>query len=157
MKILFVCLGNICRSPTAEIVFRDLLAREAPQLAVSADSAGTGGYQIGAPADRRTREAAIRRGYDLSPKRARCIEAGDFRDFDLLLAVDRSTRSILLQRAPEAQQRVRLLLEYAPELGIEDVPDPYYGGPNGFEQVLDLIEAAVRGLIVALKPPTGAG
>ena len=143
MKILFVCLGNICRSPTAEIVFRDLAAREAPELVLTADSAGTGGYHIGAAPDPRTQEAARRRGYDLSSRRARSVEPQDFAAFDLLLAVDRSTRSILRARAPEhAHPRIRLLLEFAPELGVEDVPDPYYGGAEGFEQVLDMVEEA---------------
>jgi len=152
MKILFVCLGNICRSPTAEIVFRDLAAREAPELVLTADSAGTGGYHIGAAPDPRTQEAARRRGYDLSSRRARIVEPRDFAVFDLLLAVDRSTRSILRTRAPEhAHPRIRLLLEFAPELGVEDVPDPYYGGSNGFEHVLDLIEAAARGLLSELR------
>lgn len=158
MKILFVCLGNICRPPTAEIVFRDLVAREASELEIEVDSAGTGGYHIGAAPDARTQAAALRRGYDLSGCRARIVEPEDFERFDLLLAVDRSTRAILLRRAPRtAAARVRLLLEFAPELGLEDVPDPYYGGANGFEHVLDLIEAAARGLAADLKTRARAG
>ena len=157
MNILFVCLGNICRSPTAEIVFRDIAAQEAPELRLTVESAGTGGYHIGAPPDPRTQEAARRRGYDLSGCRARIVEPEDFERFDLLLAVDRSTRTALVRRAPPpAASKVRLLLEYVPDLELDDVPDPYYGGPNGFEHVLDLIEAAARGLLRELRSTSRA-
>ena len=158
MKILFVCLGNICRSPTAEVVFRDIAAREAPDLKFQVDSAGTAGYHIGEPPDPRTRAAALRRGYDLSPLRARIVEPGDFEQFDLLLAMDHENLAVLKRRAPAAvQQRVRLFLEFAPEAGVTEVPDPYYGGPNGFEEVLDLVEAAARGLLEHVRTvPRGA-
>jgi protein-tyrosine phosphatase len=156
MKILFVCLGNICRSPTAEAVFRAIAAREAPDLAVQVDSAGTAGYHLGEPPDRRTLEAAARRGYDLSSRRARIVEPRDFEHFDLILAMDRHNLSVLERRAPpHTRERLRLLLEFAPETGVSEVPDPYYGGPNGFEDVLDLIETASRGLCQALRK-TGA-
>ena len=152
MRILFVCLGNICRSPTAEGVLRTLAAREAPELVLDVDSAGTAGYHVGEPPDPRTREAAVRRGYDLAPLRARIIEPADFERFDLILAMDRENLRVLRRRAPSsAQERVRLFLEFAPDAGLEDVPDPYYGGPNGFEEVLDLVEAATRGLIEHLR------
>ena len=148
MRILFVCLGNICRSPTAEGVFTAVAAREAPDLRVEVDSAGTASYHVGQAPDPRTRAAALRRGYDLSPLRARVVEPPDFERFDLILAMDHENLSDLKRRAPRsAQERVRLFLEFAPELGTTDVPDPYYGGPNGFEEVLDLVEAASRGLI----------
>lgn len=148
MKILFVCLGNICRSPTAEAVFREVAAREAPELAIQVDSAGTAAYHIGSAPDPRTREAALRRGYDLSALRARIVELADFEHFDLILAMDRENLADLKRRAPRAAQaRVRLFLEFAPELGAAEVPDPYYGGPSGFEEVLDLVEAAARGLL----------
>ena len=148
MKILFVCLGNICRSPTAEVVFRQVAAREAPDLVIQVDSAGTAGYHIGAPPDPRTREAAARRGYDLSPLRARIVQPEDFERFDLILAMDRENLAALRRRAPQGlHERVRLFLEFAPELATSDVPDPYYGGPNGFEEVLDLVEAAAHGLL----------
>jgi protein-tyrosine phosphatase len=151
MKILFVCLGNICRSPTAEAVLRELAAREAPELRLQIDSAGTAGYHVGDPPDPRTREAALRRGYDLSSLRARVVEASDFERFDLILAMDSQNLSVLQRRAPPAAvERLRLFLEFAPEAGVRDVPDPYYGGPNGFEEVLDLVEAASRGLLVHL-------
>lgn len=152
MKILFVCLGNICRSPTAEGVLRVLAAREAPDLALEIDSAGTAGYHVGEPPDPRTRQAAARRGYDLNALRARIVEPLDFERFDLILAMDRDNLRVLRRRAPAtAHERLQLFLEFAPDSGIEDVPDPYYGGPNGFEEVLDLVEAAARGLIAHLR------
>jgi protein-tyrosine phosphatase len=152
VKVLFVCLGNICRSPTAEGVLRVLAAREAPDLALEIDSAGTAGYHVGEPPDPRTRQAAARRGYDLNALRARIVEPLDFERFDLILAMDRDNLRVLRRRAPEtAHERLQLFLEFAPDSGIEDVPDPYYGGPNGFEEVLDLVEAAARGLIAHLR------
>ena len=152
MRILFVCLGNICRSPTAEGVFRVIAARELPQWALEVDSAGTAAYHVGQPPDRRTREAAARRGYDLSALRARLVEPRDFERFDLILAMDRQNLRALERRAPaSARERLKLFLEFAPESGVSEVPDPYYGGDNGFEQVLDLIEAASQGLCRALR------
>ncbi len=152
MKILFVCLGNICRSPTAEAVFRALAARDAPELTLEVDSAGTAGYHVGEPPDARTREAAGRRGYDLSPLRARVVAPSDFEEFDLILAMDLQNLQVLQRRAPEhVRERVRLFLEFAPEAAVTEVPDPYYGGPNGFEEVLDLVEAASQGLLAHLR------
>ena len=152
MKILFVCLGNICRSPTAEGVFRAVAARDAPDLTIEVDSAGTAGYHIGEPPDARTRQAASRRGYDLSALRARIVEPRDFENFDLILAMDRENLGVLHHRAPaHARERVRLFLEFAPEATVTEVPDPYYGGPNGFEEVLDLVEAATHGLLQHLR------
>jgi len=152
MKILFVCLGNICRSPTAEAVLRALAAREAPELSLEVDSAGTSGYHLGQPPDPRTRQAAARRGYNLNALRARIVEPADFERFELILAMDRENLSVLRRRAPSsAHERLRLLLEFAPQGAPEDVPDPYYGGPNGFEEVLDLVEAATRGLLTHLR------
>ena len=157
MKILFVCLGNICRSPTAEGVFRAIVARDAPELLIEVDSAGTAGYHIGEPPDARTRQAASRRGYDLSQLRARIVEPGDFENFDLILAMDRENLGVLHHRAPaHARERVRLLLEFAPDATVTEVPDPYYGGPNGFEEVLDLVEAASHGLIQHLRKQSRA-
>ena len=152
MRILFVCLGNICRSPTAEVVFRAVAQRDAPDLVLEIDSAGTAGYHVGEPPDQRTRQVAARRGYDMSALRARTVEADDFEHFDLILAMDRENLRTLERRAPaQARERLRLFLEFAPEAGISEVPDPYYGGPNGFEDVLDLIEAASRGLLEHLR------
>lgn len=152
MKILFVCLGNICRSPSAEAVLRAIAAREAPELGIEVDSAGTAGYHIGEPPDARAQEAARRRGYDMTSIRARIIEPRDFERFDLILAMDQSNLSVLRRRAPLAyRERVRLFLEFAPEAGVTEVPDPYYGGETGFEHVLDLVELASRGLINHLR------
>jgi len=148
MKILFVCLGNICRSPTAEVVFREIVAREAPDLQIEIDSAGTAAYHAGAPPDSRTRQAALRRGYDMSALRARVIEPQDFAHFDLILAMDRQNLETLQRRAPaDVRSRIRLFLEFAPDADSAEVPDPYYGGANGFEEVLDLVEAAAHGLL----------
>jgi protein-tyrosine phosphatase len=151
-RILFVCLGNICRSPTAEIVLRELARREAPDLAIEIDSAGTADYHIGEPPDPRTQAAAHRRGYDMSALRAREVEPADFERFDLVLAMDSANLEELRRRAPAAcRDRVRLFMEFAQVLDEREVPDPYYGGPTGFEQVLDLVEAASRGLIEHLR------
>jgi protein-tyrosine phosphatase len=147
-----VCLGNICRSPTAEGVLRDLLAREAPELAVEVDSAGTADYHIGEPPDLRTQRAALGRGIDLGALRARQIAAEDFAHFDLILAMDYANlRDLESVRPHQGPARARLLLEYAPELGRKEVPDPYYGDARGFEEVLDLCEAASRGLLAELQ------
>jgi protein-tyrosine phosphatase len=152
VRILFVCLGNICRSPTAAVVLRTVARREAPELTLEVDSAGTAGYHVGEPPDPRTRAAAARRGYDLAMLRARIVEPRDFERFDLILAMDRENLQVLQRRAPAAMhERLRLFLEFAPEGSPEDVPDPYYGGPNGFEEVLDLVEAATRGLLAHLR------
>jgi protein-tyrosine phosphatase len=157
VKVLFVCLGNICRSPTAEGVVRVLAAREAPELALEVDSAGTAGYHVGEAPDARTRAAARRRGYDLERLRARMLEPADFERFDLLLAMDEDNLKVLRRRAPEqARARLKLFLEFAPEQDVREVPDPYYGGANGFEEVLDLVEAAARGLLAHLRQRTRA-
>jgi protein-tyrosine phosphatase len=148
MKVLFVCMGNICRSPTAEIVFRQIVAREDPGLAIEIESAGTASYHVGSLPDPRTRDAALRRGYNMSALRAREVEPRDFIRFDLILAMDRENLEVLRRRAPvDARRRIRLFMEFAPETDTADVPDPYYGGPNGFEEVLDLVEAASLGLL----------
>jgi len=152
MKILFVCLGNICRSPTAEVVFRTLAASEAGDLAVEADSAGTADYHIGAAPDARSQEAARRRGYDMSALRARMIAAEDFERFDLILAMDaQNLRELQAMRPRKSCASLKLFLEYAPDLGLRDVPDPYYGDAAAFEAVLDLTTAASRGLLAALQ------
>jgi protein-tyrosine phosphatase len=152
VKILFVCLGNICRSPTAEAVMRGILAREAPELVATLDSAGTANYHPGAAPDRRSQAAARSRGYDLSALRARQVRDQDFTSFDLILAMDRSNLQHLLQVAPRgAHGKIQLFMDYAPEQAVREVPDPYYGGPNGFDAVLDLIEAASRGLLRRLR------
>jgi protein-tyrosine phosphatase len=154
MHILFVCLGNICRSPTAEGVLRALAAREAPELRLELDSAGTADYHIGEPPDPRSCAAARRRGYDLSGLRARQITRQDFERFDLILAMDQSNLATLRRMAPVAgRERLHLLLAYAPETGLLEVPDPYYEDAAAFERVVDLSVAAARGLLAALRKP----
>jgi protein-tyrosine phosphatase len=134
------------------VVLRAIAAREARDLEVDTDSAGTAGYHVGAAPDERSQQAARRRGYDMSALRARVVAPEDFERFDLILAMDRENLSVLRRRAPrERHERIRLFLEFAPELGATEVPDPYYGGPNGFEEVLDLVEAAARALLAHLR------
>jgi protein-tyrosine phosphatase len=151
-KILFVCLGNICRSPTAEGVLRHLAAQEAPGLALEIDSAGTADYHIGAPPDPRSQRAALRRGIDISGLRARQVSVDDFARFDLILAMDAANLRDLQAMQPRASRAsLKLFLEYAPELKLRDVPDPYDRDAAAFEEVLDLTTAASRGLLAALQ------
>jgi protein-tyrosine phosphatase len=148
MQILFVCLGNICRSPTVEGVARELARREVPHLGLHFDSAGTADYHVGDPPDARSIRAARPRGYDLSSLRARQLQRGDFHRFDLLLAMDGENLSNMLRIAPAGHaHRARLFLDYAPDAGTTGVPDPYYGDAAGFERVIDLAEQGVRGLL----------
>lgn len=143
-------MGNICRSPTAEGVFRKLVADAGLAERILIESAGTHAYHVNEPADRRAAEAARRRGFDLDGIRARRVSAGDFERFDLLLAMDNDNLRILKEHAPESHHdKLRLFLSYADSSELE-VPDPYYGGAAGFERVLDLIEAAARGLLIEL-------
>ncbi|MBS1269282.1 MAG: Low molecular weight protein-tyrosine-phosphatase YfkJ [Gammaproteobacteria bacterium] len=151
VKVLFVCLGNICRSPTAEGVFRKLLEREELESRVHVDSAGTHAYHVGAPPDQRAREAALRRGIDLSAIRGRQAEPSDILEFDLALAMDRENYENLITIAGGHAHKVRLFMEFSDRFEENEVPDPYYGGPNGFEQVLDMIEDASEGLIRELR------
>jgi protein-tyrosine phosphatase len=155
MRILFVCMGNICRSPTAEGVMRALLRDEGLDGRIELDSAGTGGWHAGDPPDPRATTAARARGIELDGA-ARQVTAADFGSFDLLLAMDRENERELLARAPDAEARakVRLLREFDPAAvaaGDLDVPDPYYGGTHGFDRVLDLVQAACRGLLDELR------
>jgi protein-tyrosine phosphatase len=152
IRVLFVCLGNICRSPTAEGVFRHLLTQAAPELQVEVDSAGTADYHIGEPPDLRSQRAAMRRGIDLGGLRARQVVPADFAHFDFILAMDRANlRELKAMRPKDARARLQLFLEYAPDVGRLEVPDPYYGDAGGFEAVLDLTAAASRGLLAALQ------
>jgi protein-tyrosine phosphatase len=147
-----VCLGNICRSPTAEGVIRHLLTAEARDLAVEVDSAGTGDYHLGEPPDPRSQQAAKRRGIDLSGLSARQVSPRDFDDFDLILAMDRQNlRDLQAMKPAGSRAEVRLFLEYAGVPGISEVPDPYMGDASGFERVLDLVTAASRRLIARLR------
>lgn len=152
MRVLFVCLGNICRSPTVHGVFRAIAQRDAPGLVTEVDSAGTADFHVGEPPDPRTCRVAAHRGYDLTDLRARQVEAQDFERFDLLLAMDRANLHALRQVAPPVRrERVQLFLEYAGHASLSEVPDPYYGGEAGFIQVLDLAEDASRRLVARLR------
>ena len=151
-SVLFVCLGNICRSPTAEGVFRAVAHREGLADRILTASAGVGDWHVGSPPDRRAVQAAHRRGYDLSALRARQIERADFERFGWIFAMDRSVLAELEARRPEDfGGHLGLYLDLAPGLGLREVPDPYYGGPEGFEHVLDLVEAASGALIEKLR------
>jgi len=148
--VLFVCLGNICRSPTAEGVLRAIAAREYPGLMLDVDSAGTADYHVGEPPDRRTVAAARRRGYDLAGLRARQVQPEDFNRFDFVLAMDRANLEALARLRPEdARARLALFLDFAPDSGSE-VPDPYYGSVEDFERVIELCESGARGLLDSL-------
>ena len=151
MRVLFVCMGNICRSPTAEGVFQRLLAQRAPGLEVEVDSAGTHGYHVGHPPDRRAIAAARDRGVSIQALRARQVTPDDFQVFDWVLAMDRGNLEALQQIAPaNARARVRLMMDFAPLAHRREVPDPYYGSAAGFEEVLDLLEEASEGLLQEL-------
>lgn len=151
VRVLFVCMGNYCRSPTAEGVFRAAVLRSAPDFAIEIDSAGTHDYHVGKSPDPRSVASAARRGIDLAPLRARQVADEDFERFDYILAMDRANRAALLERAPShLRGRIRLFMEFAQRPGVPEVPDPYYGGPAGFEQVLDLVGEAADGLLAHL-------
>jgi protein-tyrosine phosphatase len=142
-SILFVCTGNICRSPTAEGVFKSLCGQKAIELRI--ESAGLGDWHVGQPPDERAQHHARNRGYDLSAQRARQVRLQDFEEFDLILAMDRGHLRALRGMAPaEHHAKIRLFVD------DRDVPDPYYGGPDGFEKVLDLVEAHCRRLLEEL-------
>lgn len=152
IKILFVCMGNICRSPTAEGVFRKKL--EEAQLLESfwVDSAGTHGYHVGRSPDPRTQVVASSRGIDLSDLKSRLVELSDFEVFDHILVMDSANYSSLTSMSPKAHHpKIQYLMKFAPQWEILDVPDPYYGGERGFERVLDMIEDASEGLLTFLQ------
>jgi protein-tyrosine phosphatase len=150
-RVLFVCMGNICRSPTAEGVFRHLVEQQGLAGKIIIDSAGTHDYHIGDAPDARAQAAAARRGYDLSGLRARQVLRDDFSTFDYVLAMDQANLGLLQQQCPENyRNRLKLFLEFADDGALREVPDPYYGGAQGFEQVLDLVENAGRGLLRAI-------
>jgi protein-tyrosine phosphatase len=148
IKVLFVCMGNICRSPTAEGVFSQKLKEAGLQDIIEVDSAGTHAYHIGEAPDPRARKSALRRGVDLDHLRARRAVAEDFERFDYVLAMDRDNLDALAAICPYGSEyKLQLFLSYAPNLETDEVPDPYYGGAMGFERVLDMVEEAANGLL----------
>ena len=156
VRVLFVCLGNICRSPTAEGVFRSVVEQAGLLESIEIDSAGTHAYHVNAPPDRRAQEAASRRGIDLSMLRGRKATDLDLEQFDYILAMDEENHANLLAICPPGyEHKVRLFMEFAPQRPEREVPDPYYGGDSGFDRVLDMIEEASRGLLTHLRARHG--
>ena len=151
-KVLFVCTGNICRSPIAEGVFRRLVERERLSSQITIDSAGTHGYQLGEPPDSRAIRAARLRGYDLSTQRARLFDLDDFRRFEWVVAMDSQNLRFLESLRPvDHRGHLGLFLDFAPELGLRDVPDPYYGKAEDFDCVLDLVERGAAPLLATIR------
>lgn len=151
-RVLFVCMGNICRSPTAQGVFTKLVIEEGLSHLIEIDSAGTHAYHVDEPPDPRARETAQRRGIDLSRQRARRALAEDFEQFDYVLAMDEDNHRALTALCPAGfEARLKRFMDYAPHLDIREVPDPYYGGANGFEVVFDMVDEAARGLLEAIR------
>jgi len=151
-SVLFVCLGNICRSPTAEGVFRAAVEQAGLGGRIRAASAGLGDWHVGSPPDGRAIQAARRRGYDLAPLRGRQVEAADFTRFGWILGMDDANmRALTAMKPPNFGGHLGLFLDFAPALGVREVPDPYFGGPDGFDRVLDLVEASTAGLLARLR------
>jgi protein-tyrosine phosphatase len=148
VKVLFVCMGNICRSPTAHGVFEHMLNEQGLVAAIEVDSCGTHAYHIDEAPDRRSQQVAEQRGIGLGHLRARRVEMSDFEYFDYILAMDRDNLSILESLCPSQHaDKLSLFLDFAPSRSESEVPDPYYGGPKGFDIVLDMVEAASEGLL----------
>ena len=151
IKVLFVCMGNICRSPTAEGVFRQVVKDASLSDQINTDSAGTHAYHIGSQPDHRAQSAALNRGIDLSSIRGRKVDNRDFEKFDYILAMDNSNHTDLQVVANGSDDNLHMFLKFAKNFSESDVPDPYYGGDQGFEHVLDLIEDASRGLLAHIR------
>jgi protein-tyrosine phosphatase len=152
VNVLFVCMGNICRSPTAQGVFEQLVVTNELATVIQIDSAGTHAYHIGERPDQRAAEAASRRGIDLSKQKARRVSPEDFQRFDYVVAMDSGNYEDLASICPpEHESKLRLFMEFAPDIEVTEVPDPYYGGATGFERVLDLIELAATGLLADIR------
>jgi protein-tyrosine phosphatase len=148
VKVLFVCMGNICRSPTAHGVFEHMLKEQGMVADIEVDSCGTHAYHIGKGPDPRSQQVAEQRGFSLQHLRARRVEMSDFEYFDYILAMDRENLSILESMTPSQHAgKLQLFLDFAPSRSESEVPDPYYGGPKGFDIVLDMIEEASQGLL----------
>lgn len=151
-KVLFVCMGNICRSPMAEGVFRKLVRDAGLQDTVHIGSAGTHAYHVGEPPDVRAQQSARKRGYELTDLRARQVTQEDFHEYDLILAMDWENLSLLQQQCPRSQKhKLHLLMRFAGEFEAATVPDPYYGGAEGFSTVLDYVEDACQGLLDVVR------
>ncbi len=152
VKVLFVCMGNICRSPTAHGIFFELVKQHGLADTIEVDSAGTHAYHIGKPPDQRAQASALKRGIDISTLRARRVEKNDFEKFDYVLAMDEENYALLDALCPAChKEKLKLFMEYAPHLEQREVPDPYYGGPSAFERVLDMIESATQGLLEDIR------
>jgi protein-tyrosine phosphatase len=152
VSVLFVCMGNICRSPTAQGVFEQLVADNDLTSIIQIDSAGTHAYHIGERPDERASAAALKRGVNLSLQQARRVSADDFHTFDYVIAMDSSNFEDLASNCPpEHEAKLRLFMDFADKLETNEVPDPYYGGTTGFERVLDLIEEASAGLLAEIR------
>jgi len=153
IKVLFVCMGNICRSPTADAVFRHLVKEAGADHMIHVDSAGTHAYHIGDPPDQRTQDTARQRGYRMHDLRARAVQASDFEEFDYILAMDKENLSLLQQRSPHQHtSKIQLFMQYSTQANPNvEVPDPYFGGHQGFELVLDMVEEASQGLLTHLR------
>lgn len=152
VRVLFVCMGNICRSPLAHGLFEQMVREAGLAEKILVDSAGTHAYHVGQPPDLRSQETARRRGVDLSGQRARRVSEKDFEDFDYVLAMDKDNYLMLEEICPPGcESKLRLFLEFAPELPETEVPDPYYGGASGFERVYDLVDMAARGLLKEIQ------
>jgi len=156
MGVVFVCMGNICRSPTAEGVFRHYVREAGLENRFDIDSAGTHAYHVGDPPDERSQRAAAARGYDLSALRARQVNAADFARFDYLLAMDEANLGLLHERCPATHaHKLGLFMSWGARREAIAVPDPYYGGAQGFERVLDMVEDAARGLLRGIRGKHG--
>lgn len=152
VKVLFVCMGNICRSPTAHGVFRHMLEQEGLAERIEVDSAGTHAYHIGKPPDSRAQSTALQRGIHLDDLRARQAEPTDFHQFDYILAMDQDNYHGLSRICPDGMHdRIHLLMDFAPSARSREVPDPYYGGADGFERVFDMVEEAANGLLTEIR------
>lgn len=153
IKILFVCMGNICRSPTADAVFRHHVKAAGVDHLIEVDSAGTHAYHIGNPPDERSQRTALKRGYKMDDLRARAVETRDFEEFDYILAMDKENLHLLKQRSPrQHHEKIHLFMHYGANYdGDTEVPDPYFGGHQGFELVLDMVEEASQGLLTHLR------
>jgi len=151
-RVLFVCMGNICRSPTADAVFRHHVKEAGADHMIEVDSAGTHAYHIGDPPDHRAQRTALQRGYKMHDLRARAVQSNDFEEFDYILAMDKENLTLLQQRSPQQHiSKIQLFMQYGKNADPDiEVPDPYFGGSQGFELVLDMVEEASQGLLAHL-------